>query len=89
MSDAYIGIEPSYGAFEKQLITGDGTNSTFDLDYPVAQETVSCWCRLMVLFKNQSMHSRFNFHLVVQKLTSQMYHQMVQEFSLCIWVDNF
>ena len=37
MSDAYIGIEPSYGAFEKQLITGDGTNSTFDLDYPVAQ----------------------------------------------------
>ena len=37
MSDAYIGIEPSYGAFEKQLLTGDGTNSTFDLDYPVAQ----------------------------------------------------
>ena len=37
MSDAYIGIEPSYGAFEKQLLTGDGTNSTFTLDYPVGQ----------------------------------------------------
>ena len=37
MSESYIGLDPSYGAFEKQLITGDGTNSTFDLDYPVAQ----------------------------------------------------
>ena len=37
MSDSYIGLDPSYGAFEKQLITGDGTNSTFDLDYPVGQ----------------------------------------------------
>ena len=35
MSDSYIGLDPSYGTFEKQLITGDGTNSTFDLDYPV------------------------------------------------------
>ena len=37
MSESYIGLDPSYGAFEKQLITGDGTTSTFDLDYPVAQ----------------------------------------------------
>ena len=37
MSDAYIGLDPSYGTFEKQLITGDGTNATFDLDYPVGQ----------------------------------------------------
>ena len=37
MSESYIGLDPSYGAFEKQLITGDGTNSTFDLDYPVGQ----------------------------------------------------
>jgi len=37
MSESYIGLDPSYGAFEKQLITGDGTASTFDLDYPVAQ----------------------------------------------------
>jgi len=37
MSDGYIGLDPSYGTFEKQLITGDGTNATFDLDYPVGQ----------------------------------------------------
>ena len=37
MSESYIGLDPSYGTFEKQLITGDGTNSTFDLDYPVGQ----------------------------------------------------
>lgn len=37
MSESYIGLDPSYGAFEKQLITGDGTASTFDLDYPVGQ----------------------------------------------------
>ena len=34
---SYIGLEPGYGAFEKQLLTGDGTTSTFDLDYSVAQ----------------------------------------------------
>ena len=34
---SYIGTEPSFGAFEKQLLTGDGTTSTFDLDYSVAQ----------------------------------------------------
>ena len=34
---SYIGLEPSYGAFEKQLLTGDGTTSTFTLDHPVAQ----------------------------------------------------
>ena len=37
MSDSYIGLDPSHGAFEKQLITGDGTASTFSLDYPVGQ----------------------------------------------------
>ena len=34
---SYIGLEPGYGAFEKQLLTGDGTTSTFTLDYPVGQ----------------------------------------------------
>ena len=34
---SYIGTEPSFGAFEKQLLTGDGTTSAFDLDYSVAQ----------------------------------------------------
>ena len=35
MSD--IGIEPSFGTFDKQLITGDGSTATFTLDFPVAQ----------------------------------------------------
>ena len=34
---SYIGLEPGYGAFEKQLITGDGVTTTFNLDYPVGQ----------------------------------------------------
>ena len=34
---SYIGTEPSFGAFEKRLLTGDGTTSAFDLDYSVAQ----------------------------------------------------
>ena len=37
MSESYLGIAPGYGAFEKQLLTGDGTTSTFTLDYPVGQ----------------------------------------------------
>ena len=34
---SYIGVEPTAGSFDKQLITGDGSNATFDLDFPVAQ----------------------------------------------------
>ena len=34
---SYIGVGPTFGTFDKQLITGDGTNATFDLDFPVAQ----------------------------------------------------
>ena len=34
---SYIGLEPGYGAFEKQLLTGDGTTTTFNLDYAVGQ----------------------------------------------------
>ena len=34
---SYIGIEPSFGTFDKQLITGDGSTATFTLDFPVAQ----------------------------------------------------
>ena len=58
MSESYIGIDPSYGAFEKQLLTGDGTNSTFTLDYPVGQPG-QLLVSLMVLFKNQNMRLRF------------------------------
>ena len=34
---SYIGVEPSFGTFDKQLITGNGSTATFTLDFPVAQ----------------------------------------------------
>lgn len=34
---SYIGLEPSHGSFDKQLITGDGSTTTFTLEFPVAQ----------------------------------------------------
>ena len=34
---SYIGIDPSFGTFDKQLITGNGSTATFTLDFPVAQ----------------------------------------------------
>ena len=33
---SYIGKEPSYGVFEKQILTGDGSTLQFTLDHPVA-----------------------------------------------------
>ena len=36
---AYIGAEPSYGVFERQVITGDGTTTQFNLDHTVASPT--------------------------------------------------
>jgi len=32
---SYIGTQPSYGAFEKQFYTGNGTNTLFNLDHVV------------------------------------------------------
>ena len=34
---SYIGLDPSYGSFDKQLLTGDGSTVTFTLDFAVAQ----------------------------------------------------
>ena len=36
---AYIGAEPSYGVFERQVITGDGTTTQYTLDHTVASPT--------------------------------------------------
>ena len=33
---SYIGKEPSFGVFEKQILTGDGSSTLFTLDHPVA-----------------------------------------------------
>ena len=38
MSD-YIGTEPAYGVFQMQVLTGDGTTTTYNLDYAVPQAT--------------------------------------------------
>ena len=35
---SYIGLEPTFGTFDKQLINWyDGSTATFTLDFPVAQ----------------------------------------------------
>ena len=36
---AYIGRQPSYGAFEKQSLTADGSTTTFTLDYQVGSSS--------------------------------------------------
>ena len=33
----YIGAEPSYGVFDRQILTGDGSTTQFTLDFIVAQ----------------------------------------------------
>ena len=36
---AYIGAEPAYGVFQRQVLTGDGSTTQYNLDYAVAQAT--------------------------------------------------
>ena len=36
---AYIGREPQYGAFEKQVLTADGSTTTFTLEYTVGSSS--------------------------------------------------
>lgn len=36
---AYIGSEPSYGVFERQVAAGDGSTTQYNLDYPVSSPT--------------------------------------------------
>ena len=36
---AYIGLSPTYGAFEKQTITADGSTTTFTLNYTVGSSS--------------------------------------------------
>ena len=36
---AYIGAEPAYGVFQRQVLTGDGSTTQYNLDYAVAQPT--------------------------------------------------
>jgi len=36
---AYIGASPAYGVFNRQVLTGDGSTTTYSLDYPVSSAT--------------------------------------------------
>ena len=36
---AYIGASPAYGVFNRQVLTGDGSTTVYDLDYPVSSAT--------------------------------------------------
>ena len=36
---AYIGRQPSYGAFEKQSLTADSSTTTFTLNYTVGSSS--------------------------------------------------
>ena len=36
---AYIGAEPAYGSFDRQVITGDGSTTQYQLDHTVASPT--------------------------------------------------
>jgi hypothetical protein len=36
---AYIGASPAYGVFNRQVLTGDGSTTTYNLDYPVSSAT--------------------------------------------------
>jgi len=36
---SYIGSEPAYGVFQRQVLTGDGSTTQFNLDFPLASPT--------------------------------------------------
>lgn len=36
---AYIGASPAYGVFNRQVLTGDGSTTVYNLDYPVSSAT--------------------------------------------------
>ena len=54
---SYIGVEPTGGTFDKQVITGDGSNTTFNLDFPVAQ------AQLMVSLEGVLQEPNFAFNV--------------------------
>ena len=50
---AYIGASPTYGVFDRQVLTGDGSTTTYNLDH-MASYQLHCWSYWTVLFKNQN-----------------------------------
>ena len=83
---SYIGLEPSHGSFDKQLITGDGSTATFTLEFPVAQSQDNFLYHWMVLFKNQITRSISLCLLVHQRLLLRLHQVTVLEFLLSFLV---
>ena len=50
---AYIGASPTYGVFDRQVLTGDGSTTTYSLDH-MGSYQLHCWSYWTVLFKNQN-----------------------------------
>ena len=48
----YIETSPTYGVFDRQVLTGDGSTTTYNLDHRCKKLTVKLYWT--VLFKNQN-----------------------------------
>ena len=85
---SYIGVEPTAGSFDKQLITGDGSNATFDLDFPVAHVG-----QPLVSLDGIVQEPNFAFNISMSsgdpKITFQSAPTTVQEFLLYILVELY
>ena len=88
MTSSYIGLDPGYGAFEKQLLTGDGVTTTFDLDYPVGQAG-QILVSLDGIVQEPKKHIQLDCHLHNHKLILLVFQQTVQEFLSYTWVDSY
>ena len=64
---SYIGTEPTFGNYDKQLITGDGSTATFTLDFPVAQA-----CQLLVSLDGIIQEPDFSFNISLSTGTPQI-----------------
>ena len=64
---SYIGTEPTFGNYDKQLITGDGSTATFTLDFPVAQDG-----QLLVSLDGIIQEPDFSFNISLSTGTPQI-----------------
>ena len=64
---SYIGTEPTFGNYDKQLITGDGSTATFTLDFPVAQAG-----QLLVSLDGIIQEPDFSFNISLSTGTTQI-----------------
>ena len=64
---SYIGTEPTFGNYDKQLITGDGSTATFTLDFPVAQAG-----QLLVSLDGIIQEQDFSFNISLSTGTPQI-----------------